>query len=95
MTNWTKGWLARARITDDPDGDLIADMPGDPNVPSLFGSADEWLHAARAGRLGGRTGGARWAGGAGPKIWAVARERRKTFVSLRPLAQLFSIRLCF
>jgi hypothetical protein len=37
---------------------------------------------ARAGRLDGRTGDARWAGGTGPKICAIARERRKTSLSL-------------
>jgi hypothetical protein len=41
VTNWTKGWLAKARISDDPEGDLIADMRGDPSIPPLFGSADE------------------------------------------------------
>jgi hypothetical protein len=38
VTNRRKGWLATARITDDPEGDLIADMQGDPAIPPFFGS---------------------------------------------------------
>jgi hypothetical protein len=37
MTNFTKQWLAHARITDDPAGDLIADMRREQEtMPSLF-----------------------------------------------------------
>jgi hypothetical protein len=39
-TNWTKNWLASTRITDDPMGDLIADMRTDPGIPPLFKNID-------------------------------------------------------
>jgi hypothetical protein len=32
-TNWTKNFLAKAQITDDPSGDLIADMRRDSDIP--------------------------------------------------------------
>jgi hypothetical protein len=32
----TKRFVSSARITDDPVGDLIADMRRDPNLPRLF-----------------------------------------------------------
>jgi len=32
----TKEWLATARVTDTPAGDLIADMKSDPPLPDLF-----------------------------------------------------------
>jgi hypothetical protein len=35
--SWTKTFLRRARVTDDPVGDLISDMRRDPHVPRLFG----------------------------------------------------------
>jgi hypothetical protein len=34
-------WLAKARITGDPAGDLIADMRRDANLPRLFGNIHE------------------------------------------------------
>lgn len=34
--NWTSRWLKRARITNDPVGDLIGDMRTDPDIPRLF-----------------------------------------------------------
>jgi len=34
--NYTRQWLKRAKITDDPEGDLIADMRTDPDIPHLF-----------------------------------------------------------
>src|SRR5215204_4927084 len=34
--NWTRAFLARARVTDDPVGDLIVDMRADRNAPPLF-----------------------------------------------------------
>jgi hypothetical protein len=38
-TNWTANWLRRARITDDPVGEVIANMRRDPDVPpSAVGS---------------------------------------------------------
>jgi hypothetical protein len=36
MTNVTKTWLAKSRITDDPAGDLMADMRRDAALPPLF-----------------------------------------------------------
>jgi hypothetical protein len=36
MTNWTRRFLERARVTDDPVGDLIADMRRGPGIPELF-----------------------------------------------------------
>jgi hypothetical protein len=39
--NFTRQWLARARITDNPEGDLIADMRADPDIPPLFHNIDE------------------------------------------------------
>jgi hypothetical protein len=39
--NWTKAWLAKARITNNPEGDLIADMRRDPDIPRLFRSRAE------------------------------------------------------
>jgi hypothetical protein len=41
MTNWTKAFLAKARMTDDPEGDLITDMRSDPNIPRLFKNFEE------------------------------------------------------
>jgi len=35
MTDW-KRWLSRARITDNPIGDLIADMRRDRKAPASF-----------------------------------------------------------
>jgi hypothetical protein len=34
----TSEWLAVARITNDPEGDLIADMRTDRDIPGLFGN---------------------------------------------------------
>ena len=34
-------WLTAARVTDDPAGDLIADMRRDKTIPSLFGNIRE------------------------------------------------------
>jgi hypothetical protein len=31
-------WLERARVTDDPEGDLVADMRRDPDRPRTFTS---------------------------------------------------------
>jgi hypothetical protein len=38
--NWTKAWLAEAKVTDNPVGDLIADMrrDADPKLPEDFPS---------------------------------------------------------
>ena len=41
MTSATQEFLARAHITGDPAGDLIADMRRDPAVPALFGNIRE------------------------------------------------------
>lgn len=46
--NWTKAWLANARITDDPVGDVIADLKRDPNVPRLFHNAEEMRNYIRS-----------------------------------------------
>jgi hypothetical protein len=40
-TNWTAHWLRRARITDDPVGEVIANMRRDPDVPPLFQHINE------------------------------------------------------
>jgi hypothetical protein len=40
-TNWTANWLRRARITDDPVGEVIANMRRDPDVPPLFQHINE------------------------------------------------------
>ena len=40
-TNWTANWLRRARITDDPVGEVIANMRRDPDVPPLFRHINE------------------------------------------------------
>jgi hypothetical protein len=37
-TNWTRNFVARVRVTDDPVGDLVADMRRDPGVLPLFHS---------------------------------------------------------
>jgi hypothetical protein len=34
--NYTCHWLRRAKVTDDPEGDLIADMRTDLDIPHLF-----------------------------------------------------------
>lgn len=34
-------WLAAARATDDPAGDLIGDMRGDLTIPHLFASIED------------------------------------------------------
>jgi hypothetical protein len=34
--NYTAHWLNQAQVTDDPEGDLIADMRTDPDIPHLF-----------------------------------------------------------
>jgi hypothetical protein len=34
-------WLRHARITDDPAGDLIADMRREADLPALFGNLEE------------------------------------------------------
>jgi hypothetical protein len=36
----TQAWLAAAQITDDPAGDVIADMRRDPDIPALFKNID-------------------------------------------------------
>lgn len=36
MTNFTQAFLAKARSTNDPVGDLISDMRSDADVPPLF-----------------------------------------------------------
>jgi hypothetical protein len=41
MTEATTRWLAAARNTDDPAGDLIADMRRDPALPGLFSNVGE------------------------------------------------------
>lgn len=33
--NWTRRRLERARITDDPEGDLITDMRTEPDIPEF------------------------------------------------------------
>jgi hypothetical protein len=66
----TKRWLARARITDDPAGDLIADMRRDPDVPSRFDSIEamrSYLH---------RKGACRAALAAVPLVWRRYRKAR-------------------
>jgi YozE SAM-like fold len=62
-TNWTKNWLASARITDDPMGDLIADMRRDPNIPSLFKNIDAMRDYLRT------KGACREAIAVVPKLW--------------------------
>jgi hypothetical protein len=47
VTNFTRNFLAHARVTDDPAGDLIKDMRRDKTLPPLFGSIKEmreYLH---------------------------------------------------
>jgi hypothetical protein len=41
MTNATTRWLAAARSTNDPAGDLIADMRRESDVPPLFANIRE------------------------------------------------------
>lgn len=46
-----RAWLARARITDDPEGDFIADMRGERDLPYLFRNIEHmrtylWLRGA-------------------------------------------------
>jgi hypothetical protein len=38
--NFVKAWLAKARITENPEGDLIADMRRDKDIPRTFPSLD-------------------------------------------------------
>jgi hypothetical protein len=48
-----KEWLRRARVTDGPEGDLIADMRSDAAVPGLFpniGAMREYLQSRHACR---------------------------------------------
>jgi hypothetical protein len=39
-THWVKEWLYYARRTDDPAGDLIADLARDRDLPPLFRNID-------------------------------------------------------
>jgi hypothetical protein len=39
--NTTREWLAGARVTNDPAGDLISRMKKDPRVPGSFESIDD------------------------------------------------------
>lgn len=68
--SWTKAWLAVAKRSDDPEGDLIADMARDPNIPILFHNIESmraYLHDK---------GACREAIAAVPRVWR--RYRRWT-----------------
>jgi YozE SAM-like fold len=76
MTNWTKNWLAVTRITEDPAGDLIADMRTDPNIPHLFSSRDAMRDYVRS------KGACRQALAAVPIVW----RRYKSWLDQQPLS---------
>jgi hypothetical protein len=72
--NWTKAWLAKARITDDPEGDLISDMRRDPNIPRLFHNRTEMRDYIKA------RGACREAVTAVTKVWI----RYRRFIDHHP-----------
>ena len=41
MRHAVREWLSRSRVTDTPEGDLIADMRADKDIPRLFSNIDE------------------------------------------------------
>src|SRR6266446_5954487 len=59
----TRRWVAKARITDDPAGDLIADMRRDPALPGLFPNIQAMRDHLR------RRGACREALAAVPVVW--------------------------